>query len=122
MPEVTAPARRPAPDPSVMRFNLPERVAEFAEIGRIFGVADPQSSELEQAHAGILRVEELLAALGAPLDLKTLGLSPDDFGFVADQAMLATRLTANNPRPLTRELVLAILERGYANDHTWWEV
>ncbi|TAJ49485.1 MAG: iron-containing alcohol dehydrogenase [Herbiconiux sp.] len=108
--------------PYVMRFNLPERVAEFAEIGRIFGVADPASSELEQAHAGILRVEELLAALGAPLDLKTLGLSPDDFGFVADQAMLATRLTANNPRTLTRELVVAILERGYANDRTWWEV
>jgi len=108
--------------PYVMRFNLPERVAEFAEIGRIFGVADPESSELEQAHAGILRVEELLAALGAPLDLKTLGLSPDDFGFVADQAMLATRLTANNPRTLTRELVLAILERGYANDRSWWEV
>ncbi len=108
--------------PYVMRFNLPERVAEFAEIGRIFGVADPASPELEQAHAGILRVEELLAALGAPLDLKTLGLSPDDFGFVADQAMLATRLTANNPRELTRELVVAILERGYANDRSWWEV
>ncbi|WP_440708161.1 iron-containing alcohol dehydrogenase [Herbiconiux sp. YIM B11900] len=108
--------------PYVMRFNLPERVAEFAEIGRILGVADPAASELDQAHAGILRVEELLAALGAPLDLKTLGLSPDDFGFVADQAMLATRLTANNPRTLTRELVVAILERGYANDRSWWEV
>lgn len=108
--------------PYVMRFNLPERVAEFAEIGRIFGVADLGASELDQAHAGILRVEALLEALGAPLDLKTLGLSPDDFGYVADQAMLATRLTANNPRELTRDLVVEILERGYANDRSWWEV
>lgn len=108
--------------PYVMRFNLPERVAEFAEMGRVFGAADSRSSELEQAHAGILRVEELLSALGAPLDLKTLGLSPDDFEYVADQAMLATRLTANNPRELTRELVIAILERGYENDRSWWEV
>jgi alcohol dehydrogenase class IV len=108
--------------PYMMRFNLPERVAEFAEIGRIFGVAEPAAPELEQARAGILRVEELLAALGAPLDLKTLGLKPEDFGYVADQAMLATRLTANNPRELTRELVVAVLERAYANDRSWWTV
>ncbi len=108
--------------PYIMRFNLPARTAEFAEIGRIFGVADPAAPGSEQAHAGILRVEELLAALGAPLDLKTLGLKPEDFGYVADQAMLATRLTANNPRELTRELVIEILERAYANDRSWWVV
>ena len=108
--------------PYVMRFNLPTRVYEFAEIGRIFGVTDAAQPEIEQAHAGILRVEALLEALGAPLDLKTLGLSPDDFSLVADQAMLASRLTANNPRDLTKDLVVAILERGYANDRAWWEV
>jgi alcohol dehydrogenase class IV len=108
--------------PYIMRFNLPARTAEFAEIGRIFGVADPAAPGSEQAHAGILRVEELLAALGGPLDLKTLGLKPEDFGYVADQAMLATRLTANNPRELARELVIEILERAYANDRSWWVV
>jgi alcohol dehydrogenase class IV len=109
--------------PYVMRFNLPARVDEFAEIGRLLGaVTAADAPLLDQAHAGISRVEQILAALGAPLDLKTLGLSPDDFGFVADQALLATRLTANNPRELTRDAVLAILERAYANDRTWWEV
>ncbi|MCI2956512.1 iron-containing alcohol dehydrogenase [Agromyces atrinae] len=106
--------------PAVMRFNLPARVPEFAEIGRLLGAADPSSPEIEQAHAGILRIEAILAALGAPLDLKTLGLSPSDFEFVADQAMLAVRLTANNPRELTREAILEILERGYADDRSWW--
>lgn len=108
--------------PYVMRYNLPARVPEFAEIGRLMGAADPDASELDQAHAGIGAIESLLETLGAPTDLATLGLSPDDVGFVADQAMLATRLTANNPRELTRDAVIAILERGLAGDRSWWTV
>jgi len=108
--------------PYVMRYNLPERVAEFAELGRLLGVADPAAAPIEQAHAGILRIEALLEAVGCPLDLDTLGLSPSDFGFVADQALLATRLTANNPRELSREGILEILERGHAGDRSWWTV
>lgn len=108
--------------PYVMRYNLPTRVPEFAEIGRVLGVADPADTELAQAHSAIARIEEILAALGAPLDLRTLGLSPADFGFVAEQAMLATRLTANNPRELTATAVVAILERGYAADRSWWQL
>ncbi len=108
--------------PSVMRYNLPARVPEFAEIGRIFGVASVTDSEVAQAHRAIERVEEILGALGAPLDLRTLGLSPTDFAFVAEQAMQATRLTANNPRELTVASVLAILEHGYAGDRSWWDL
>mgnify|MGYP001585591700 CR=1 FL=1 len=108
--------------PSVMRYNLPTRIVEFAEIGRLMGVADPTAAELDQAHDGIRAVESLLETLGAPTDLTTLGLSPDDVGFVADQAMLATRLTANNPRELTREAIVAILEHGLAGDRRWWTV
>ena len=108
--------------PYVMRYNLPTRVAEFAEIGRIVGAATPGADELQQAREGIVAIESLLETLGAPTDLAALGLSPDDFGFVADQAMLATRLTANNPRALSREAVVAILERGHAGDRTWWSL
>ena len=108
--------------PSVMRFNLPERVEEFAELGRLFGVTDASAPLIEQAHAGIERVEQLLASVGAPLDLETLGLARDDFEFVAEQALLATRLTANNPRELTKEAVLEILEHAYAGDRSWWTV
>ncbi|MEA5455221.1 iron-containing alcohol dehydrogenase [Sinomonas sp. JGH33] len=107
--------------PYIMRFNLPARVSVFAEIGRIFGVADPTSSETEQARAAIVRVEEILAALGVPLNLDALGLDPQDFQFVAEQAMLATRLTANNPRPLTAEAIIAILKHGHGDDRSWWD-
>ncbi|MEZ7007622.1 iron-containing alcohol dehydrogenase [Streptomyces sp. AD55] len=108
--------------PYVMRFNLPVRVAEFAEIGTLLGVADPGSAPLDRAKAGISRVEELLETVGCPTDLKTLGLRPRDFSHVADQAMRATRLTANNPRDLTHESVVEILRRGWDDDRTWWSV
>jgi alcohol dehydrogenase class IV len=107
--------------PYVMRFNLPTRTAEFAEIGRLLGVAADGQPEIDQARAGIERVEALLEAVGCPLDLRTLGLEPGQFDLVASQAMLATRLTDNNPRTLTHEAIVSILEHGYADDRSWWD-
>ncbi|MBU8810309.1 iron-containing alcohol dehydrogenase [Mycolicibacterium goodii] len=107
--------------PYVMRYNLPTRVREFAEIGRILGVTDGTDPEQIQAQRAIERIETILRTLGAPLDLRTLGLQPRHFGFVAEQSMLATRLTANNPRELTVDAVHGILERGYDGDRSWWQ-
>jgi alcohol dehydrogenase class IV len=106
--------------PYVMRFNLPTRVEEFAEIGAVLGVTDTGSTEA-RAQAGIRRVEELLDTLGCPLNLKALGLETDQFEYVADQALLATRLTANNPRDLDKDAVVSILEHGYHDDRSWWQ-
>lgn len=106
--------------PYVMRFNLPARVAEFAELGRLLDVADANATDVEQARAGILRVEEILAAMGVPLDLKSLGLDQSQIPYVADQALLATRLTANNPRELTKDAIVGILQKGYENDRSFW--
>lgn len=108
--------------PYVMRYNLPARAFEFAEIARIFGVAKTGTSELDQARQAIRRVEEILVAIGAPINLKELGVEPSQFEFIASQAMLATRLLANNPRELTKESIIGILERGYNDDRSWWEL
>ncbi|MGW1158626.1 iron-containing alcohol dehydrogenase [Streptomyces sp. NPDC002519] len=107
--------------PYVMRYNLPARVEEFAEIGRILGAADTSGSLEAQARAGIGRVDQLLETLGCPLNLKDLGLTPEHFDYVADQALLATRLTANNPRELTHDSIVEILRRGYADDRSFRE-
>lgn len=104
--------------PYIMRFNLPARVREFAEIGAAFGI--DAGSEYATAQAAIVRAEELLAALDIPTTLEQLGLKREDFGYVADQALLATRLTANNPRDLDHAGIVKILERGYAGDRSWW--
>ncbi len=107
--------------PYVMRFNLPARVAEFAEMARILGAVDRSASEIDQARAAILRIEALLAAAGAPLNLRDIGVKPEHFDQLAAAAMKATRLTVNNPREMTEEAVRGILARGHADDRSWWE-
>jgi len=106
--------------PYVMRFNLPYCTPQFAEMGRVLGVARAEEPEAEQAKAGISRIEELLAEVGAPLDVKSLGVKPEHFGQIAAQSMKASRLVLNNPGPMTEESVVALLRRGYASDRTWW--
>lgn len=108
--------------PFVMRYNLPSNVSPFAEMAKIFGISDSAASDLDNGRAAILRVDVLLNALGVPANLKELGLRPEQFDFVAEQAMLATRLTANNPRELTKSNIVKILERGYTDDRSWWEI
>jgi alcohol dehydrogenase class IV len=107
--------------PYVMRFNLPYCVTEFAEIGRILGVSDRSSSELAQAQAGILRIDALLAAVGTPLDLKAIGVTPAHFEQIAKSSILATRLVINNPAPMTAESVTELLKRGHSGDRSWWD-
>jgi alcohol dehydrogenase class IV len=105
--------------PYVMRYNLPVRQAELAELGHLLGARAGGDDLGMRARAGILRVEEILTALGVPLNLRELGLDPSMFGFVAEQSMLATRLLANNPRDLTYPAVVEILRRGYDDDRSW---
>lgn len=107
--------------PYVMRFNLPYCVAEFAEIGRALGVADPTMSELDQARAGITRIEALLEAAGAPLEIASLGIKAAHFEQIAASSVKAKRLVLNNPAPMTVESVSALLGRAVAGDRSWWD-
>lgn len=107
--------------PYVMRFNLPSRVSVFAELGRLLGVSTTATSELEQAKAGIERVDHLLAVLGVPADLAELGVKEADLSLIAEQAMLSTRLLANNPREMSQSDALVVLQRAYAGDRSYWE-
>jgi alcohol dehydrogenase class IV len=107
--------------PYVMRYNLPAREPELAEVADVLGVG-AGGDQSSRAKAAIVRVEEILAALEVPVNLRELGLRPEHFEFVAEQAMKATRLTANNPRELTHDAIVEILKRGYADDRGWWEL
>lgn len=106
--------------PYVMRFNLPVRVEVFAELADVLGVRDPDVGEHENAQRAILRIDDLLAALGVPADLRTLGLAREDIDDVAERSLLSTRLIANNARPLTKADAVEILERAYVGDRGWW--
>ena len=106
--------------PYVMRFNLRSHPEAFVELAQAVGVFDGNRDDLDNARLGIERVDELLASVGCPGTLEELGLSSDDIPQVASQALLATRLTANNPRELTQELAEEILRRAYRGDRSWW--
>ena len=106
--------------PYVMRFNLPVRTEVFAELAEILGVHDPDAGEHENAQHAIVRIDELLGALGVPADLQTLGLAREDIDEVAERSLLSTRLIANNARPLSKADAVQILERAYAGDRGWW--
>lgn len=108
--------------PYVMRFNLPTRVAEFAEMAELLEVANATASPLDNAKAAILRVEQMLAALGVPLNLRDLGVTDDQVDLIAEQAMLSTRLLANNPRELDREAIAALVRRALDDDRSWPDV
>lgn len=105
--------------PYVMRFNLPHAEAEFAEIGRIFGLEGADQTSL--ARAAIQRVEALLDAVGCPLDLAALGVTPQHFDQIATSSVQATRLVLNNPAPMTPDSVKALLARAVAADRSWWD-
>ncbi len=106
--------------PYVMRFNLPVRTEVFAELAEILGVRDPDAGQHENAQRAIVRIDELLEALGVPADLQRLGLAREDIDEVAERSLLSTRLIANNARPLTKADAVQILERAYAGDRGWW--
>ncbi len=108
--------------PYVMRFNLPTRVNEIAEIGEVLQVAEKEEPSLEKAKKAITRIEEILINLKAPIDLKELGVDPKDFEFIADQSLLAKRLVANNPREMSKTGVIGILQRAYDRDLSWMEI
>lgn len=107
--------------PYVMRFNLPYCIAEFAEIGRVLGVADNTASELDQAKSGITHIEALLETAGIPLEIASLGIGPAHFKQIATSSVKATRLVLNNPAPMTIDSVTALLTRAVSGDRSWWD-
>lgn len=106
--------------PYVMRFNRSAHPEAFTELAEVLGVRPAGSDDEAAARAAIERVEEILARLGVPVDLAALGLDAADIPTVAEQAMLSTRLLANNARPVTVDDARDLLERAHRGDRSWW--
>jgi alcohol dehydrogenase len=93
--------------PHVLRFNLPDATAHYAELA---GVVVPHASGSEEAraHALIVAMEQIAAITGIERTLQQVGITEADLDRLADDAMLQTRLLGNNPRELTRADARAI--------------
>jgi alcohol dehydrogenase len=105
--------------PYVMRYNLPARVTEFAQIARALGVPEDGRDEASLARAGVEAVDALVDGLGLPRTIAELGLPEDRVQWLAEQGMGATRLVQNNPRPLDLAAMSAIARAAFTGDRSF---
>jgi len=93
--------------PHVLRFNLPNAAAHYAELASIIAPGSDGSNET-RALAFISALEKLAARTGIETTLREVGISAQDLDRLTDEAMLQTRLLINNPREITRTDARAI--------------
>jgi alcohol dehydrogenase class IV len=102
--------------PYVMRYNLPVRQQEIAQIGAWLLAKDlvdnvPLTTAAEQS---IATVEQLRSAIGIPTRLRDIGVSPEMLSTFAQKAFAITRLLRVNPRrPTSPDEILAIYQAAY---------
>jgi alcohol dehydrogenase len=99
--------------PYVMEYNRPSREPELAEIARVFGGVG-ENGELAAQAPGL--VAAFLAEIGIPRTLRDIGLAEDRLEWAAAQALLAVRLSENNPEPLTEAGAGRILHAAFTGN------
>jgi alcohol dehydrogenase class IV len=99
--------------PYVMRYNLPARQAEFAQIAALLGENVAGLSDSAAAELAVSAVERLRRAIGIPERLRDLGVQRDQLPAFAEKAFAIKRLMDTNPRRPTEADLLAILEQAF---------
>ncbi len=97
--------------PTVLDFNLDHTREQQRRIAEIFAEAMGVDVPANGAAGGIVR--DFIAALGQPTTLSEVGVTREDFPFIARDAM-QDMIVATNPRPVDGEDdVISLLERAY---------
>lgn len=93
----------------VMRFNLADAEAGYADLARAFGVHDPEASLADNAERAVRRVAEIRANVGIPERLDLIVPSAD----MPDLARWTVENSTPNPRSTdenqARDLLLAVV-------------
>jgi len=98
--------------PAVLRFNLSEAAALYAELASVLVPAVAGSDEA-RAIAMIEYLESLIADLSLPATLADAGVKEDSLETLAQDAMLQQRLLVNNPRDVAYDDALAIYQSAF---------
>jgi hypothetical protein len=99
--------------PYVMRYNLPARKSEFAQIARLLGKNTVGLSEDQAAESAIAAVSDLRAAIGIPARLRDIGVHEDQLPGFAEKAFGIKRILRVNPRePTVADIESIFRERG----------
>jgi alcohol dehydrogenase class IV len=99
----------------VLRFNLPEAEALYAELAPI---VDPGTEGLSVSQKARLFVDAMAAICRdckVPASLADVGIGAGDLAKLAEDAMKQMRLLINNPREVRYEDALAIYTEAFGN-------
>lgn len=88
--------------PFVMRYNLPGRERQFAQIARLLGENVDELSVEAAADRAIAAVERLKAEIGIPARMRELGVRAEQIAGMAEKAIGIKRILRVNPRPPTQ--------------------
>ena len=101
--------------PYVMKFNLIGNMTRFKEIAIAMGVRGENLSCSAAAEEGIAAVKRLGQRLGIPANLKVLGVRPEDFAVMAENAMKDV-CSLTNPRTATKEQIIEVYRQAYEGE------
>ena len=98
--------------PYTMKFNVSAASEIYEEIADI---ADVPDGVTDRADAAVEAVRSLFAKIGIPVGLDALGVSSADVEWVAERAILSTRLVENNRRELDQDAAAGIVREALAS-------
>ena len=101
--------------PYVMKFNLIGNMNRFKQIAHALGVESAGVSSDRDAEAGIQAVKCMSQRLGIPKSLKELGVKPEDFVMMAENAQKDV-CSVTNPRTATTEQIVEIYRQAYEGE------
>lgn len=87
--------------PEVVRFNMPQANALYAELAPLIS-SEPQLD---------VALTELIKSIDLPMQLRQVGVTEADLPLLAEDAMKQQRLLVNNPREVSFEDALSIYQR-----------
>ena len=101
--------------PYVEEFNLIGNLNRFRDLAEAMGEKIDGLSTGDAAARAIQAIRTISRQVGIPSDLKQLGVKPEDFGTMADNAMKDV-CCLTNPRKATKEQIIEIYRRAYEGE------
>ena len=97
-----------------MAFNLPERIAKFAQMARAMGVDSKDISDAQLAEKAVEKVKEINVKIGIPKNLSALGIPEKDLEKIAHETMVTGEgYLKKSPRMANEQDLLQILRNAF---------
>ena len=98
--------------PYVLEWNGEVVASRFRDMAKAFGLHVDERSDEVCVSLVVNAVRELETRLGVPQHLNELGVKKEDFEVMAEKA-LQDPCTGGNPREVTKEDIIMLMERAY---------